>query len=48
MTGALSPVIAALVDRGDAFDDLAVARDVVARLDEDEVALAELSPRTRS
>jgi hypothetical protein len=35
----------ALVDRRDADDDLAVARDELARLDEDEVALAEVGAR---
>ena len=39
MTGADSPVIADFVDRGDAFDDLAVARDQVAGLDQHDVAL---------
>ena len=41
MTGALSPVIGALVDRGDAFDDFAVAGNDVARFDEHDVALAQ-------
>ena len=35
----------ALVDRGDAFDDLAVARDDVAGLDQDDVALAQRRAR---
>ena len=39
MTGALSPVIGALVHRGDPFDHLAVGRDGVARLDQHHVAL---------
>ena len=47
MTGALSPVIGALVDRGDALDDLAVARDDVAGLDEHDVALAQRRGRDR-
>ena len=37
----------ALVDRGDALDDLAVGRDDVAGLDEDDVAAAELRGRHR-
>ena len=39
MTGADSPVIAEFVDRGDALDDLAVARDEIAGLDQHEVAV---------
>ncbi len=42
MTGADSPVIAEFVDRGDAFDDLAVARDDVARLDQHHVVQPEI------
>ena len=40
MTGADSPVIAEFVDRGDAFDDVAVAGDDLAGLDEHDVAAA--------
>ena len=42
MTGADSPVIAEFVDRGEALDDLAVAGDDVAGLDEDDVADAQI------
>ena len=38
MTGADSPVIGRLVDRGDAFDDLAIAGNEVAGLDQHDVA----------
>ena len=38
MTGADSPVMADFVDRGDALDHLAVARDQVAGLDQHDVA----------
>ncbi len=46
ITGADSPVIAEFVDRGDALDDLAVARDEVAGLDQHEVARLQ-APRRR-
>ena len=45
ITGADSPVIAAFVDRGDALDDLAVAGDDVAGLDQHDVA--DLADRAR-
>jgi hypothetical protein len=43
MTGADSPVIGALVDRRDALDDLAVDGDELPRVDDDDVALAEVN-----
>ena len=46
ITGADSPVIADLIDRGDAFDDLAVAGHHVAGLDEHDVAEPEIERRT--
>ncbi len=42
ITGADSPVIAGFVDRGDALDDFAVARDDLARLHQDDVADPEI------
>ena len=42
MTGADSPVIAEFIDRGDAFDDFAVAGDDVAGLDQNDVADAQI------
>ncbi len=45
MTGADSPVIAELVDRGDALDDLAVGRDDVARFHDHDVADLETCAR---
>ena len=45
MTGADSPVIAELVDRGDAFDHFAVAGDEFARLDQHQVAEFEIERR---
>ena len=39
MTGALSPVMAALIHRGDADDGLSVAGDDVAGLDQDDIPL---------
>ena len=41
ITGALSPVIGALVHRRNAFDHLAVGRDDVAGLDQDDIVLAQ-------
>ena len=45
ITGADSPVIADFIDRGDAFDHLAVAGDQVAGLHQHDVALLQLRRR---
>ena len=39
---AISPVIGAFIDRGDAFDHFAVGRDHVAGFDQHDVALAQV------